>query len=109
MARSKQAPPPPAQPSPPPGFRGAALEEEGRTFLVMSYELPEWELPNTLTLTERQVLRALLSGATQTQVAQARSVTTATISNQLASIFHKLGVSSRMELAARLRRPSRHD
>ena len=109
MARSKHSLPPPAQPSPPPGFRSAALEEEGHTFMVMSYELPEWELPDTLTVTERQVLRALLRGATQAQVAEARSVTSATISNQLASIFHKVGVGSRMELAARLRRPSRKD
>lgn len=103
---SPKRPPSPTQPSPPPGFRGAKLEDEGRTFLIMSYELPEWELPDTLTLAERQVLRATLGGATQAQVAEARGVSCTTIANQLAAGFRKLRVGSRMQLAARVRRPS---
>jgi len=105
MAKPRHSAAPPV-PSPPPGFRSATLEEEGRTFLVMSYELPDWDLPDTLTASEREVLRAVLNGATQAQVAEAREVATATVANQLASIFRKLGVSSRIEIAARLSRSS---
>ena len=109
MARQRKPSPNPAKPSPPPGFRSAPLEEEGRNFLVMSYELPEWELPDSLTVAERAVIRAVLNGATQAQIAAARAVATATVSNQIASIFRKLKVGSRMELAARLQRPSRNE
>ena len=108
MADSTRRPRGKVEISPPPGFRCAALDADSTSdeVVVMSYELPEWELPDTLTTAEKQVLREILNGATQAAVAEARGVSSATVANQLASIFAKLGARSRLELAIRLRRPN---
>lgn len=90
---------------PPDGFRSARLDYEGRTILVMSYEVPDWEFPPTLTTTEQAVLRAVLNGAGQQEIATARGVSYRTVANQVASAYGKLGVGSRAEVAALLRRP----
>lgn len=91
--------------TPPEGFRSARLDYEGRAILVMSYEVPDWEFPLTLTATEQAVLRAMLSGASQQEIATARGVSYRTVANQIASAYGKLGVGSRAEVAALLRRP----
>jgi DNA-binding NarL/FixJ family response regulator len=91
--------------TPPEGFRSARLDHEGRAILVMSYEVPDWEFPLALTMTEQAVLRAMLNGASQQEIATARGVSCRTVANQLASAYGKLGVGSRAELAALLRRP----
>ena len=106
MAKSR---PPPSGPAlrltPPKGFRSARLDHEGRAILVMSYAVPDWEFPVGLTTTERAVLRAMLNGASQQEIATARGVSYRTVANQIASAYGKLGVGSRAEVAALLRRP----
>lgn len=91
--------------TPPTGFRSARLDYEGRAILVMSYEVPDWEFPPGLTVTEQAVLRAMLNGASQQEIAKARGVSYRTVANQIASAYGKLGVGSRAEVAALLRRP----
>ncbi|HEY4243297.1 MAG TPA: helix-turn-helix transcriptional regulator [Kofleriaceae bacterium] len=54
-----------------------------------------------LTAAERQVTLAVLSGLSNAEVARMRGSSPRTIANQLATIFKKLGVHSRSELAAR--------
>ena len=54
-----------------------------------------------LTPAEREVLRSLLDGMTRASIARARATSERTVANQIASIFRKLGVHSRSELAAR--------
>jgi DNA-binding CsgD family transcriptional regulator len=70
----------------------------------MSYELPRWDFPESLTPAERNVLERVLAGESHGEVAQARGISTRTVANQVASAFKKLGVRSRMELAAKLER-----
>jgi DNA-binding NarL/FixJ family response regulator len=91
--------------TPPKGFRSARLDYEGRAILVMSYDVPDWEFPAGLTTTEQAVLRAMLNGASQQEIATARGVSYRTVANQIASAYGKLGVGSRAEVAALLRRP----
>jgi DNA-binding NarL/FixJ family response regulator len=91
--------------TPPRGFRSARFDYEGRAILVMSYEVPDWEFPAALTTTEQAVLRAMLNGASQQEIATARGVSYRTVANQIASAYGKLGVGSRAEVAALLRRP----
>jgi DNA-binding CsgD family transcriptional regulator len=62
------------------------------------------ELPAGLSLAERDVLRSLLRGESNAQVAARRRTALRTTANQVASIFRKIGVASRAELAARLTR-----
>ncbi len=87
----------------PRGLR-ARLEEvliEGEDMLVGSVPLLDEEMIAPLSATEREVLVALLAGSTTADIAQRRGVRPNTIANQTASIFQKLGVRSRAELASR--------
>lgn len=52
-----------------------------------------------LTAAERQILHLLLDGASNTRIAEIRGSAYRTIANQIAALYNKLGVSSRVELA----------
>jgi DNA-binding NarL/FixJ family response regulator len=55
--------------------------------------------PVVLTPSERAVLRALLAGATNGQIAARRGVSPRTVANQVAALFRKVRVHSRLDLA----------
>jgi DNA-binding NarL/FixJ family response regulator len=55
----------------------------------------------TLTDRERQVLRLIAEGQSTKQIARALSITARTVKFHVASIFNKLGVSTRAEAVAR--------
>lgn len=57
-----------------------------------------------LSPAEREVAALAREGLSNAEIARARGVAVRTIANQLASIFRKLGVGSRVELAAVLDR-----
>ncbi len=70
------------------------------------YVLFEWpcEAPfdaASLTDAERDVLSGILNGESNAEIARRRRSRPRTVANQVASIFRKLGVSSRLELIAR--------
>lgn len=71
-------------------------------YVVLSYALPEPRLPPSFTAAERAVACSLLRGMTNREIARERGSSTRTIANQVAAIFRKLGVASRIELAERL-------
>lgn len=58
-------------------------------------------LPAHLTAAEVDVVRAILRGASNLDIARRRGRSIRTVANQVASAFRKLGVSSRRELYAR--------
>lgn len=74
----------------------------GVELLVLSFSAAPATLPADLSAAEREVLRWLLQGDTNAQVAARRQTAVRTAANQVASIFRKIGVTSRAELAARL-------
>jgi DNA-binding NarL/FixJ family response regulator len=53
-----------------------------------------------LTASEREVAAAILEGKSNAAIAKQRKSAVRTVANQVASIFRKLGVHSRGELAA---------
>jgi DNA-binding CsgD family transcriptional regulator len=76
------------------------VDVDGAAFLVI-----EWaprELPGLaiLTATERHVAELASGGATNAEIALARGTSVRTVANQIASIMRKLGVSSRVAIAA---------
>lgn len=77
-------------------------------FTVVSVPLPDADDLSVLTSAERDVCRRLLRGRSNAEIAQARGRSDRTIANQVAAIFHKLGVGSRAELAARYSLTSNH-
>lgn len=66
---------------------------------------PDPIVPTCLTEAERQVAVMVFEGASNRDIAIARGVSVKTIANQLAAIYDKLGVTSRVELVLYLKDP----
>jgi DNA-binding NarL/FixJ family response regulator len=88
--------------APPEGSRVSRFRVGEDEIVVLSFPMLEPELPASLTSAERAVLELLLRGRSNGQIAAARGTSTRTVANQVASIFRKLGVSSRAELSSKL-------
>lgn len=82
----------------PSDLEAATFGVDGDHYVVFSFPLPELAPPACLTSAEREVVRGLLEGQSNAAIAKARGCSVRTIANQLRSIFHKLGVSSRAEV-----------
>lgn len=80
-------------------MKSKQVDLEGETYLVI-----EWKPPTTAALTnaERAVAKLVARGATNDEIARARKTSMRTVANQVASIMKKLGVSSRVAIAARI-------
>lgn len=78
------------------------VEVGGESYVVMSLATGTPGSMNELSAAEREVAGDAASGLSNAAIATKRARSPRTIANQLASIFRKLGVSSRAELAARL-------
>lgn len=74
----------------------------GDRYMVVSTELPDLATLEELTPAERDVVAAVLRGRNNAEIAAERGCAYRTVANQLASVYRKLGVSSRHELLARL-------
>jgi len=94
---------------PPPGLRSSTVDLGGDQYLVLSFPTPVWSLPGCLSAAEREVALALLRGETNETIASVRNTSVRTVANQVASIFAKLGVNSRIELAYAVDRSSADD
>ncbi|MGE0790294.1 MAG: response regulator transcription factor [Sandaracinaceae bacterium] len=77
------------------------MDDVGPGLLVISVPLDERSAVDSLTPAERFVAYLAAHGATNAQIARRRATSARTVANQLASIFKKLRVGSRHELAAR--------
>jgi len=76
------------------------LELGGESFVVMS--LPTGTTsPEGLSSAEREVANDAAAGLSNAAIAKKRGRSVRTIANQLASVYRKLSVASRAELAAR--------
>jgi DNA-binding NarL/FixJ family response regulator len=87
---------------PPDGLSARTVVLGDEEYLVLCLPVPVWNIPEHLTEAERCVTRAILRGDTNEQVASDRGVSVHTVCNQIARVFEKLGVASRIELAHRL-------
>jgi DNA-binding NarL/FixJ family response regulator len=88
---------------PPAGLRAMIEGYASGDRLFLHYRWPSWRLPPTLSGAERTVVLDLLDGASRRDIAFSRGTSARTVANQMASIFRKLKVSSRVELLATLR------
>jgi DNA-binding CsgD family transcriptional regulator len=77
-------------------FEGVA---DGGTTLVVSFRLPETDWESLLTGTELEIAREVLSGLSNADIARKRGTAVRTIANQVASVYRKLRVRSRLELS----------
>jgi DNA-binding CsgD family transcriptional regulator len=78
-----------------------ALESDDGQLAVLTFTLRGGESAN-LSSAESDVLRHIFAGDSNAEIARVRGCSTRTVANQVASLFRKLGVRSRLELVARL-------
>jgi DNA-binding NarL/FixJ family response regulator len=90
---------PPLELPPPSGLAVSAVELDDDQYLVLSFPAPAWNLPECFTAAEREIVLGMLRGASNEAIARERCTSVRTVANQIASIFVKLRVSSRIELA----------
>lgn len=77
------------------------IDVNGSEVYVLSVPL-EPNLPPELSPSEREVVKLALTGASNAEIAEERGSAVQTVANQLRSVFKKLGINSRAELAALL-------
>lgn len=82
----------------PSGLRVEGEADDGSTVIV-SFRVPEPDWQNLLTDTEAVIARDVLSGLSNADIARKRGTAVRTIANQVASIYRKLEVRSRLELS----------
>ncbi|MEZ4219870.1 MAG: helix-turn-helix transcriptional regulator [Polyangiaceae bacterium] len=84
------------------GTRAFALDHIDEQLVVLSFPASRANGSGELSAAEREVAMLVIRGLSNRQIAAARGTKERTVANQIASIFRKLGVGSRVELAARL-------
>ncbi len=75
----------------------------GRRIIYVSEPIDEADIPE-LTPAERDVARLAAAGWSNAEIARERGSSERTIANQLATVYRKLGIGSRVELIARASR-----
>jgi DNA-binding NarL/FixJ family response regulator len=70
----------------------------GGDYLVLTYPTPRWSLPPCLSSTEQRIVLDLIAGSSQHAIARGRGTSARTVANQVASIYRKLNIHSRIEL-----------
>ena len=91
---------------PPESLRVSRFEIEGEEYALLSFPVPEPELPEELTPAECEVVKGVVRGESNSEIAAQRGVSANTIANQLRSVYAKLGVRNRRALVARCLRAS---
>ncbi|HEY6462706.1 MAG TPA: helix-turn-helix transcriptional regulator [Polyangiaceae bacterium] len=76
-----------------------ALESEDGEVAILSFPLTEGSA-SSLTPAESEVACHLLAGRSNAEIASLRGSSLRTVANQVASVFRKLDVRSRLELVA---------
>ena len=79
---------------------GCDLMIEGQAFRCLTFSCRPVTGAGRLTRSEREVACRAAQGESARQIAAARRTSKRTVDHQLASIFRKLGIASRNELAA---------
>ena len=86
---------------PPPGL---SVENVAGNAVVLSFPVPDATGPAArLTAAERAIAEGLLAGLSNFQLALRRGVSKHTVANQVAAVFIKLKVRSRLDLALLMR------
>jgi DNA-binding NarL/FixJ family response regulator len=91
-----------AELAPPAGLSAHKVTLDDDEYLVIALPSPAWEMPDCLTGAEQAITALVLRGLTNEEIARERGTSAHTVANQIARIFAKLSVTSRIELAHRL-------
>jgi DNA-binding NarL/FixJ family response regulator len=83
------------------GIRSFRFEHDGEELFVVSSPV-EGSGPAPLTRAELEIVRAIVRGATNAEIAQMRGTSARTVANQVASILRRVGAESRVQAALKL-------
>jgi DNA-binding NarL/FixJ family response regulator len=90
-------------PVPPPDLEVTPFSVGDRDYVIFRFDAAEPRAappsPPNMTAAEWAVVRLVLDGRSNQDIATERGVAVRTIINQLSSVYRKLGVNSRAELA----------
>jgi DNA-binding NarL/FixJ family response regulator len=75
--------------------------------LALTYRAPAWPLPPCLTAAERGVVQGLVEGKPYAAIARERGCSPNTVAAQVASVYRKMNVGSRLDLFVALQRSAR--
>jgi DNA-binding CsgD family transcriptional regulator len=81
-------------------LRASRFTVGGFDYAILEFRVAA-AIPAGLTEAEREVAALAAAGVSNGEIARGRGRAPRTVANQLASVFRKLGVASRAELAAR--------
>ncbi len=84
------------------GVQSRELRIGEHDHLVLTFRLRKPSAADPLTASEREVAFAVLTGASNAEIARLRGRSVNTVANQLANVFRKLRVQSRLELCCAL-------
>jgi DNA-binding CsgD family transcriptional regulator len=85
----------------PRGLEAISLSGGKDEYVLFSFSNVPVEAPVELSPAERDVVRHVLEGCSNAEIARRRRSSTNTVANQLRSIYGKLQVSGRLELVQR--------
>jgi len=91
----------------PPELTARPFQIDGECYAILAFPLPQIELPAELSAAECEVVKAVLDGLSNAEIARRRGTALNTVANQLRSVFSKLAVRSRFELTERCARKPR--
>ena len=97
----KPGEPPSAPPEEAPKNLRVEYSGDGQTVAILSFDVDDSDKTGELTSAEREVALLALDGKSNHEIAEARHCSVRTVANQLQSVFRKLGIRSRAELAAK--------
>jgi DNA-binding CsgD family transcriptional regulator len=83
----------------PTGLEASTFFVDDDEYVVLSFPLPEVRIPAELTSAEAEVVRSALHGRSNAEIARERKTSSNTVANQLRSVYAKLQLSGRNELA----------
>lgn len=84
--------------APPRDLEAAMLDVGGDEYLLLTFPAEGSDFSN-LTESEREVATELLRGRSDREIARIRGTKVGTVANQVRSLFRKLAIRSRSELA----------
>lgn len=104
-SRGRSKPAPEVRIAPPAGLRAKRFEVDGQELAVLVFPVTPgaaFTSHSPLTSAERQVAELALRGLSNEEIGAVRESSPRTVANQLQSIFRKLHIGSRIELARAL-------
>jgi len=87
-------------PPPPRGLTGRILKVGKDQYAILQWPISSECESKVLSPAETEVMTLAQQGLSNAAIARARNTSARTVANQLASVFRKLGIRSRLELFA---------